>query len=207
MPPKAKFSKEEIVHAALEVASEKGIDAVTAREVAHKIGASTRPIFTYFDSMAELKAEVYRLAKGRYQGYIEVGLEGPVPFLGVGQAYIRFAREEPQLYRLLFLSKPNEIAGGTAEALRFTQDLVRDSIMRIYHMDAHMADNYFRDLWLVTVGFATLEATGECPFTDEEESSILTEMSLSVCKAYMEVPGLSTGQFDRDAVFGALVAK
>jgi hypothetical protein len=79
--------------------------------------------------------------------------------------------------------------------------------MRIYHMEAWMADRYFRDLWLVVFSFATLIVTDDCPYTDEEMSNVLTEVSLSVCKAYKEVPGLAEGRFDRDAVFQELVKK
>lgn len=207
MPPRVKFQKQEIVRAALRVASAKGIEAVTAREVAGELGVSTRPIFTYYDTMDRLRNDVYKLAKERYREYVERGLSGPIPFLGVGQQYIRFAREEPYLYRLLFLTPPDEAGGGAMDALKFSQDLVRKSIMRIYHMDAHQADCYFRDLWLVVFSFATLIVTDDCPYTDEEMSAVLTEVSLSVCKAFKEVPGLPEGDFDRDALFKELVRK
>ena len=92
-------------------------------------------------------------------------------------------------------------------ALRFSQELARDSLMRIYNMDAQTADRYFRDLWLVVFSFATLIATDDCPYTDAEMSAVLTEVSLSVCKAYKEIPGLSEGNFDRDAIFRELVKK
>ena len=205
MPPKVKFQKEEIVRAALNVAKLQGIDAVTAREVAGELGVSTRPIFTWFDSMEQLKAEVFALAKGRYRAYIEQGLDRPVPFLGVWQQYIRFAKEEPELYKLLYLTKPGAVTGGAIEALRFSQELVLPSIMRVYHMDAHTADQYFRDLWLVAFSFATLIVTGECPWSDEEIYAIGAEISLSVCKAYKEVPGLAEGRCDKDAVFRELI--
>ena len=95
MPPKVKFQKEEIVAAALEVVRKKGIEAVTAREVAAELGVSPRPIFTWFTTMEQLKVEAYAMAKKRYREYIETGLKVPVPFLGVGQQYICFAKEEP----------------------------------------------------------------------------------------------------------------
>ena len=63
MPPKVKFQKEEIVAAAADVAREKGAQAVTARDVAAKLGVSTRPIFTYFDTMDQLKEAVYEYAR------------------------------------------------------------------------------------------------------------------------------------------------
>lgn len=205
MPPKVKFQKEEIVLAALSVARSQGIDAVTAREVAAALGVSTRPIFTYFDTMEQLKAEVYAQAKAIYREYIERGLAGHVPFLGVWQQYMRFAKDEPTLYRLLFLSHADGVSGDATDALRFSQELARESIMRTYHMDAETADSYFRDLWLVAFSFATLTVTNNCPYTQEEMFAVGAEISLAVCKAYKEIPGLPTGDYDRDAIFRALV--
>ncbi|MBP3230663.1 MAG: TetR/AcrR family transcriptional regulator [Anaerovibrio sp.] len=205
MPPKVKFQKEDIINAAMNIARKRGIEAVTAREVAGELNVSTRPIFTWFDTIEQLKNEVHNMAMLKYKDYIEKGLAGPVPFLGVGQQYIRFAKEEPELYRLLFLTKANETSGGAMEALRFSQELVRDSIMNIYNMDAYTADRYFQNLWLVAFSFATLIVTDDCPYTDKEISAIFTEMSLAICKAYKEIPGLSKGEFDRDRIFNELV--
>ena len=207
MPPRVKFQKEEIVHAALNVARKKGIDAVTAREVAAELRVSPGPIFTWFDTMEQLKTEVFELAKGLYREYIERGLSGPIPFLGVWQQYLHFAREEPELYKLLFLTRPGNVSGGAMEALRFSQKLARESIMGIYNMDEKTADCYFRDMWLVAFSFATLVVTDDCPYTDEEIFAIGGEISLSICKAYKEIPGLPEGNYDRDAIFRDLVKR
>ena len=204
MPPSVKFTKEEIVEAALNVARAGGIGSLTARSLAAELGASTRPMFTYFETVDELKHEVHEAAKGVYRDYIERGLAEPVPFLGVGQNTIRFAREEPELFKLLFLQKPSSADGGAMEALIFSQNLVRDSIMGIYKMDAYEADCYYRDLWLVAFSFCTMVAAGECPYSDEQMSAVLTEVSLAVCKAYKEIPGLPYGDYDRDAIFQGL---
>ena len=204
MPPRVKFTKEEIVEAALRVTREGGIDSLTARSLAAELGASTRPMFTYFETVDELKHEVHEAAKGIYKTYIERGLAEPVPFLGVGQNTIRFAREEPELFRLLFLQKPDGADGGAAEALAFSQDLVRGSIMGIYKMDAYEADCYYRNLWLIAFSFCAMIAAGECPYTDEQMSAMFTEVSLAVCKAYKDVPGLPRGDYDRDALFKEL---
>ena len=207
MAPKVKFQKEEIVDAALRVAREKGIDAVTAREVAAELRTSPRPIFTWFDTMDALKAEVFERAKGSYRDYIERGLAGPIPFLGVWQQYLRFAKEEPELYRLLFLTRSGSVSGGAMEAMRFSRELTRPSLMRIYNMDAAAADSYFRDLWLVSFSFATLIVTDDCPYTEEEMLAVGAEISLAVCKAYKEIPGLPEGSYDKDAIFRELVKK
>ena len=90
MPPKVKFQKEEIVRAALNVARKQGVEMVTAREVAKELGVSVGPIFTWFDTMEQLKAEVYALAKARYREHIVRGLDEPIPFLGVWRHYLAF---------------------------------------------------------------------------------------------------------------------
>ena len=207
MPPKVKFQKEDIVAAAVDVAREKGAQAITAREVAARLGVSTRPIFTYFDTMDQLKGEVYEYARGLYRSYIERGLSERLPFLGIWRYYLHFAREEPQLYKLLFLTPPSAESRGAIEALHYSQDLARESLMSFYNLDAHSADCYFRDLWIVAYGFATLVVTDDCPYTDEEMLDVGAEISLSICKAYKEIPGLPYGNYDRDALFEELVTR
>ena len=207
MPPRVKFQKREIVNAALNVVRKEGINAVTAREVAKELQVSVGPIFTWFETMDQLKVEVYMLAKEEYRDYIEQGLKEKIPFLGLWRQYIRFAKEEPELYKLLFLTRPGEVSGGTVETLKYSQDMARPSLMQIYNMDEHTADKYFRDMWMVAFSFATLIVTNDCPYSDEEIFSIGTEISLSLCKAFKEVPGLSEGTYDPDAIFKELVKK
>ena len=207
MPPTVKFQKPQIVDAAFEIARRQGIDAVTAREVARELGVSVGPIFTWFDTMEELRAEVCSRAMDCYRAYIEKGLSGEIPFLEIWRQYLYFAKEEPELYRLLFLTRPEEGSGGAMEALRFSQNLARESLMRTYNMDAFQADCYFRDVWLVAFSYATLIVTDDCPCSVEEMLAVGTEISLSVCKAYKEIPGLPEGNYDRDAIFRELVKK
>ena len=205
MPPKVKFTKEEIVNAALDVARIKGVGAVTTRDIGAALGVSTRPIFTYFNSMDEVRAEMRRSAEAFYRKYIAEGLTAEVPFLGVGMKYIAFAREEPALYRLLFLSPDENGQSGAMAALKTAQTLTRESIQRVYHMDEATADHYFRDMWLVVHSLATLIVSGAQPYTDAEISATLTEFSLSLCKAFKEIPGFADNSFDRDREFRALV--
>ncbi len=207
MPPKVKFKKEEIIKAAVNITREKGIAAVTAREVGAALGVSSRPLFTYFDTVDELKKEVWHFAKNLYEDCVKDGLKSEIPFLGVGQNYIRFAKSEPELYKYLFLNPPDDVKGSAMDGLKLSQNLVRESLMQIYHMDGDTADKYFRDLWLVAYSLTTLIVTGECPYTDEEISALFTEFSVSICKAYKEIPGLPDGNFDKEAIFRELVKK
>ena len=205
MAPKNKFSKEEMVAAALRVVQIKGIDCLTAKTIADELGTSTRPIFTSFGSMGEVKQEVYAAAVRVYDGYTSAGLKEKIPFLGVGKSYIRFAREEPELYRFLFLTRVSEYSA--MKSMQHLQALVRPAVMNIYHITAEEADLYFRNLWLVTHSLSTLIVTGDCIYSDQEISQILTGFSISICKSIKEIPGFAKGTFDRDTTFRALVSK
>lgn len=66
MPPKPKFTREEIVQTALDVVSRRGVEALTAKELGEAIGSSARPIFTVFSSMKEVRDAVRAAAMQRF---------------------------------------------------------------------------------------------------------------------------------------------
>ena len=103
MPPEAKFTKEEIINAGLEILREKDLSAVTAREIGKRLGSSARPIFTVFKSMDEVICGIKNKAGEIYTEYVKRGLENDKAFKGVGQAYIEFAAKEPKLFQILFM--------------------------------------------------------------------------------------------------------
>lgn len=206
MAPKNKYTREEMIEAAVRVVRKNGIDALTAKALAGELGVSTQPVFTCFHTIEEAKREVSIAAQRVYDSYVEAGLSMKVPFLGVGMQYIRFAKEEPQLYRLLFLTT-NEEGSSVMDALHHSQKLVRESLQQTYHIDAEAADRYFRDMWLVVHSLATLVVTGGCPYSEEEMWNILTGFSVSICRSIKEIPGFVENNYDPDAIFRELVEK
>ena len=205
MAPKNKFTREEMVAVAIRVVQKKGAAALTAQSLAEELGTSTRPVLTCFGTMDAVKAEVYAAAELMFDEYLTAGLKEKIPFFGFGRQYIRFARKEPELYRLLFLTRPDDMGSGAFATMRHMQELVRPSITEIYHISEQEADRYFRDLWLVVHSLATLIVTGDCPYSDKEIGQILTGFSVSICKAIKEIPGFTEGTFDRDATFRGLI--
>ena len=193
-----------MVQAALRVVQNRGADGLTAKTMAEELGTSTQPIFTGFGSMDGVKKEVYMAAVRVYERYADAGLKEKIPFFGVGMQYIRFAKEEPELYRLLFLT-PQDPKFGTMGAMYRLQEMVRPTLIRIYRITAEEADRYFRDLWLVVHSLATLIVTGGCTYSDQEIGQILTGFSVSICKSIKEIPGFADDSFERDAVFEALI--
>lgn len=207
MPRKSQFTKEEIVRYGLGIVEEKGMESLTARELARSLGTTVAPIFVHYPSMDELKQDIRVMAQKIYHEYLQRGLREKIPFHGVGMQYIAFAKEKPELYRLLFLSDRGNQSHYAMDELKRTQDLVRESLQKIYRIDAFSADRLFRDLWLVAHSIATLLVTGGCNYTEEEISSILTEFSLGLCKAYKEIDGFVEGTYDRDNEFEKIIYK
>ena len=207
MPPKVKFRKEEIVQAALDVARVKGADGVTARDIAAQLGVSTRPIFTYFQNMQQVQEAVRQAAQALYHSYIKKGLEQVHPFIGLGEQYIRFATQEPELYRLLFLPLAPGSENKAMEEMERTQNLVLEFLQQIYQLDEAAAKRFFRDVWLVAHSLAALIVTNCCPYSPEEIRQILTSVSLSVCKACKEIPEFVTNHLDKDTLFRSIIEK
>lgn len=205
MAPKNKFTREEMVAAAVRVVQKMGAAALTAKSLAEELGTSTQPVFTCFGTMDAAKSEVYAAAERMFDEYLTVGLKEKIPFFGFGTQYIRFARKEPELYRLLFLMRPDDRGSDAFSAMRHMQELVRPSLMDTYHINEQDSDRYFRDLWLVVHSLATLIVTGDCPYSDGEIGQILTGFSISIFKAIKEIPGFTEGAFDRDATFRGLI--
>ncbi len=205
MAPKNKFTKEEMTEAALRVVRSLGGSGLTAKTLADELGTSTQPIFTAFGSMEGVRKAVYAAAAGVYERYADAGLKEEVPFFGVGMQHIRFAREEPELYRLLFLTRAQDQECSAISSMQHLQELVRPTLTKLYRITAEEADLYFRSLWLVGHSLSTLIVTGDCPYSDPEIGRMLTQFSVSICKSIKEIPGFAAGSFDRDAVFRGLI--
>ena len=205
MAPKNKYTKDEMIAAAVNVVRKKGIGGLTAKTMAEELGTSTQPVFTYFSSMDELKGEVRVSAERIYSEYALKGLGEKVPFFGFGVQYIKFAKEEPELYRLIFLTPTPDGKNGALEAMRHSCGEVSGRLERIYNISREQAERYFRDMWLVVHSIATLSVTGGCPYSDDEIGKILTGFSVSLCMAIKEIDGFESGNFDRDEVFRKLI--
>lgn len=194
MPPKSKFSREQVTCAALAILRRSGRDALTARALGRELDSSARPIFTLFSGMDEVFKEALDAAKGIYAEYVGRGLAMLPAFKGVGLQYIEFARREPNLFRLLFVS-PIDGAPPLSEVLGIIEgsyDEILTSITESYHLPEPAALRIYRHLWIYTHGIAVLILSGTCRFTDDEISRMLTEVFVALLKdAKAELAGAS----------------
>ncbi len=205
VPPKNKFSRQQMIDTSVNIVRKDGIGGLTARAIAKKLGVSTQPVFTYFSTMDDVRKEVKHSARFVYDKYVSEGLKEKIPFFGFGMAYISFAKNEPELYKLLFLNSDNSDVNETMAELRHSQDLIRESLMKIYRIDEKTADRYFRDMWLTIHSIATLCVTSACPYSEEEIGEILTGFSVSILRSIKEIPGFVNGKYNSYDIFKCLV--
>ena len=127
MPPACRFTREQIVAAALAITRERGFDAVTARAIADQLHASSKVIFSAFSGMDELLAATIAAADAQYRAYSAdfVRDSADPPYKAVGTAYIRFARNEPNLFHLLYMrDRRREDHSGDAENIAVLVDFL-----------------------------------------------------------------------------------
>lgn len=176
MPPKAKFTKEEVIQAALSILREEGRGALTARALGAKLGSSARPVFTLFSGMDEILNETEKAARRVYDKYVQAGLREPLPFKGVGRSYLRFAKEEPKLFQYLFLSERKGTSVSILPEIDDNYEEILNSVTRSYSLNKEKAQSIYLHLWIFTHGIATLIASRACSFTEEETNRMLTEV-------------------------------
>lgn len=184
MPPKCKFTREEIIKAALDLTRKEGINALTARALGAKLGSSPKPIFTVFENMEEVQSEVQKAAKALYAEYIRVGLHQKLAFKGVGTQYILFAIKEPKLFQLLFMSEQPQKPSveGILPIIDESYEQILQSVQSGYGIGMKNAENLYRHLWIYSHGIAVLCATNMCSFTAEEIGKMMSEVFVSLLK-------------------------
>ncbi len=178
MPPKQKFTKDEIVAAALNLIRKDGVAGVTARGLGAALGSSSRPIFTVFQNMEEVRKETVAAARAVYNSYVEKGLAENPAFKGVGMQYFRFAKEEPRLFALLFMTE-GEVEftlDHILPAIDENSGRILASIQEQYGLTQEVSFKLYQLLWIFTHGIACLCATGVSRLTEDEASALLTEV-------------------------------
>lgn len=175
MPPKAKYSREEIIAAALELTREKGIDAVVARELGKKLGTSSSPIFTAFHNMEEVRNEVRKAAMRKFEECVSDGGNDAPTFKHVGMKMIQFAIEEPKLFQLLYMRehKESQKFEDLIGELGDTADVCLEMIQKEYDLSRYEAEVLFQQTWMHTFAICVLMAGKVCYFTEKEIVEIL----------------------------------
>ena len=174
MPPKVKVTKEEIIRAAVEIVRRDGHQALNARTVAAALNCSTQPVFSNFSGMDALRMAVVERADALCREYIDREVaSGKYPaYKASGMAYIRFAKEEKELFRLLYMrDRKGEIIPETDSLSEQMEGMVHQFTglsgedVKLFHLE----------MWAYVHGIASMYATGFLDLEWELVSKMITD--------------------------------
>jgi len=157
MPPKVRIIKEEIIKTALELLRKNGESAINARSIAAELDCSTQPIFSNFETMEDLRDAVIASAYQMYLEFLkrEVEREKYPKYKALGMAYIRFAKEEKELFKLLFMRDRTE--EDTSPTMDFEEAV--QMMMEAGGVTRETAMLMHLELWTCVHGIGTMFAT------------------------------------------------
>jgi len=176
MPPKARYTRDEIIEKAFQMVREKGIESVVARELGKELGTSSSPIFTAFKNMEELQQEVRKRALREFESYVKDALNYTPAFKYVGMKMVEFAMKEPKLFQLVYMREHDgsQSFSMLVEELGDTVEVCVRIMQKDYELSCEQAEKLFRQVWLNTFGICVLVAGKVCRMTQEEISEMLS---------------------------------
>ena len=174
MQPKVKVTKEAIIKTALELVRINGSGALNARSIAAALGCSTQPVFSNFATMEELQEATVKAAYEQYLFFLKKEVENGKypPYKAFGMAYIRFAKEEKELFKLLFMrDRTNEEIAPSPDFEESVQ-----MIMRANGVSQEIARLIHLEMWTCVHGIGVMLATSFLSLDWELISNMLTDV-------------------------------
>ena len=183
MPPKVKVTKEEIIRAAVEIVRREGHQALNARTVAAALNCSTQPVFSNFSGMDALRMAVVERADAMCQEYIDREIaSGRYPsYKASGMAYIRFAKEEKELFRLLYM---RDRKGENVPQEEELNDQMANLVHQFTGLSGEDVKLFHLEMWAYVHGIASMYATGFLDLEWELVSKMITDVFQGLRKQY-----------------------
>lgn len=179
MPPKTKITIDMILETVLDITRDTGFETVNARSIAGKLQCSTRPIFTCYENMDELKSEFLTYAYDYYEQYVAHyrNCTNVSPYLILPLSYIAFAQEETHLFKLLFI---NDMDLEMTKAKDFYNEIGNKEKARLFSdaigIELGRAKIIYLDLFLYTHGIAVLTATKKLALDQNSAEKMLVNI-------------------------------
>ena len=171
--PKAKVTRDMVIEAAFAVARTAGAEQVNARTVSQELGCSTQPVMYHFATIEALKRAVYAKADRYHSDYLMETEDLP---LGIGLNYIRFAIEEPHLFRFLFQSG-FAMEGSLPEMLDSAElTPILAAMQGALGMSAAQTKQIFLTAALFTHGYASIIANNGLEYNEASAAKHLEQV-------------------------------
>lgn len=175
MARKETITQTDILHAAFDMLKDNGYENVTARKLAARAGCSTQPIFRIYHNMEELGEDLFEMAVSYFEMYYaEFPVKSEVPFVNLGLAYIRFAQEHGNVFRMLFLSYERH-GKSLYDLLNGGTGAVKKEIGRAGEAGCSSPEDLFMRMWIFIHGAACMSLTMDYDLSEAETVGLLEE--------------------------------
>lgn len=169
------ITKEMILGAAFDIAREKGLDGISNRELAKKLNCSIRPIYYQFENVEELYKELYNEIEKYFYKFLMDNMNDEMPkYKQVGINYIKFAKEEKELFKILFMS---EIDLGLDDFINKDMEDFKE-LSKLIKISTNLNDedieSFHIKMWIFSHGLATLVASSTINLSDEQLKQLLS---------------------------------
>lgn len=172
MPKKEQFTKEDVIDTAFKIVKDEGFEGLNARKIAKELNSSVHPIFNHYKNMEELNKAIYEKMKDIYHEYMLSGMDKENPYKGTGLSYIKFAKDYPEFFKIMFMGKTNL----NAENFMMSDDISDKIIEAGQKLTGFLYEEqkqFHVKVWIFTHGIASLIATRTVDFTDAEIDNML----------------------------------
>lgn len=179
MSARRKIQKEDIIQESVSIVAKEGINALNARKIAKKLGCSTQPLFYIYENMDDLKKDVMNEIVKIFDIEVLKSETGQLEYKDIGINYIRFAKEEPELFKIMFNRKINEGAFDFID-LTGSAKTILETISKQTGMSNEDAKQFHLRMWLYVNGIASLAANQTVEFNDGEIAELLKDQYVSM---------------------------
>ncbi len=168
MPAIIELKKSKVVNEAINLINEEGWDSLNARSLAKKLEVSTKPLYRIYDSMDEIKDDVYKEIYTVYDNFVNENIDNKNPLLSICISYVEFAQQYKNLFITLFLS--NNLKWTNIDEV-LDEKWNQATIVKLVNkggLTFKDAKSLFMEMWLYSNGLATLVSTNEVKMTQNE---------------------------------------
>ena len=188
MPAPKKVTREDILVGALNTLRESGFASVNARSIAKKLGCSTQPIYLSFKNMDELKNELTKRAIQEHSSRVKVSMKEQniqwSRYCSYGMGLVRFAKEEKQLFRFLYLEEGQN--GKQQDDIHIPQ-IIR-VIQEDYGYSEEIACQFHRDMTFYSFGIAVMVNKGSLEISIDDLAAAFHREFLALTFVYGTPP-------------------
>ena len=175
MPPIVKIKREDIIDTTFEIIRKEGLEAVNARKIAQNLNCSVQPIFSNFENMEDLKkCTLEKIALYFYKFIINLYDDKLPKYKQVGMNYIKFAKQEPIFYKILFLEN-HSIRTPMLEADNEDLNMIKQYVESSTNLTKENIQAFHVKMWIFTHGLATLVSSKNIDIPEKQISDLISK--------------------------------